>query len=481
MSTLPAPHATRFSKRLRQRAPSPTPSRAQSHPPQPMFSLDPRMRKKSFTRPIDGPILALPNELIAEIFTHVCDPTLVAQICGHLRNIALSCPSLWSTFSLAPNRYNLSSQLAMTKEWLKRSGSCSLSVTIDHEAATNMEDSQALAPPSALYYRLVLPMLKHRDTLSRLERLDLRVDLSSSSLRLLQTLMPNLTHLGLFANRGEELLISPHTFPHLRSIELRRVLETPSVQFPYAQITALRFDDVELHQLREILAKTIALLHCEVSALRPGGLDDGKMLRLERLESLVFSEYRRWGYTRWEDVVFPIAAMSLPSLRILQVPEIYLNYPPHEGALALIERSGCKLEELRIVGLMHTTEAAFREKLACTRTGAVFYPQEPRQVSALTDHNFDFAPLPASAVACNLNQGLEDDCEEGDDLPDEAGVNCPPLPPDCSNDVGEQWPPDPPLDPWNGVDGVAPSTTKWCRSRSPTFDDLTRDNACPMN
>ncbi|KAJ7658360.1 hypothetical protein DFH06DRAFT_1131349 [Mycena polygramma] len=45
-----------------------------------------------------------------------------------------------------------------------------------------------------------------------------------------------------------------------------------------------------------------------------------------------------------------------------------------------------------------------------TRTGAVFSPQEPRQVSALTGNNFDFAPLLASAVACN--QGPEDEHEE---------------------------------------------------------------------
>ncbi|KAJ7665161.1 hypothetical protein DFH06DRAFT_1127521 [Mycena polygramma] len=371
MSTLSAP-PPRFSKRLRQQAPSPAPRRAQSHPPQPMFSLDRHIRERSFTRQLDSPILTLPNELIAEIFTHVCDPTLVAQICRHLRDIALSCPSLWCTFSLTPNRYNLPSQLVMTKEWLTRSGGRPLSVTIDDGGSpTNLENFQALAPPSALYYRLVLPMLKHRDTLSRLERLDFRMDLSSSSLKLLQTEMPILTHLGLSANRVRTLfgtgpvVVSPQSFPRLRSIELRCVLATPSFRFPYAQITTLRIDDVEYRQLRDILAQTTALVHCEVSNIRPGALDDGKMIRLEHLESLVFSEYRRWGYSRWEDVVFPIAAMTLPSLRILQIPEIYLNYPPYKGALALVERSGCRLEELRIMDLTYTSEATFREKLAC--------------------------------------------------------------------------------------------------------------------
>ncbi|KAJ7665176.1 hypothetical protein DFH06DRAFT_1323578 [Mycena polygramma] len=374
MSTLSAPPATRFSKRLRQQAPSPAPRRAQSHPPQPMFSLDRHMRERSFTRQLDSPILTLPNELIAEIFTHVCDPTLVAQICRHLRDIALSCPSLWSTFSLTPNRYNLPSQLVMTKEWLTRSGGRPLSVTIDDRAATSMGTFGALAPPSALYYRLVLPMLKHRDTLSRMERLDFRMDLSSSSLKLLQTEMPNLTHLGLSANlvctgfRSGPVIVSPQTFPRLRSIELRCVLATPSVRFPYAQITTLRIDDVEYRQLRDILAQTTALVHCEVSNIRPGALDDGKMIRLEHLESLVFSEYRRWGYSRWEDVVFPIAAMTLPSLRILQIPEIYLNYPSYKGALALVERSRCRLEELGIMDLTYTSEATFREKLACVPT-----------------------------------------------------------------------------------------------------------------
>ncbi|KAJ6463116.1 hypothetical protein C8R47DRAFT_1225239 [Mycena vitilis] len=373
MSTPAAPPMTRFSRRLRQQAPSqapsPTPCHTASHPLHPMFSLDRHMRERSFTRQLDSPILLLPNELITEIFTHIRDPTLVAKICHRLRVIALSCPSQWSTFSLAPNRYNLPGQLAMTKEWLMRSGSHPLSITIDDLAATNM--GMFSAPPSALYYKLVLPMLKHRDTLIRLEQLNLRMDLSTSSLRLLRTLMPNLMHLGVQMNRvctglqNGPVMISPQTFPSLCSIELRYVLETPSVQFPYAQITTLRFDIIEYHQLRDILAKTTALVHCEVSNIRPGALDDGKMLQLEHLESLVFSEYKRWGYSRWEDVIFPIATMTLPSLRILQVPEIYLNHPSYDCVLALVERSGCKLEEVHILDLAYTTEATFREKLAC--------------------------------------------------------------------------------------------------------------------
>ncbi|KAJ7665163.1 hypothetical protein DFH06DRAFT_1323563 [Mycena polygramma] len=321
-------------------------------------------------RSLTHPIHTLPNELIAEIFSHICDPTLVTQICRHLRDVALSCPSLWSTISLTPNHYNLHSQLAMTKEWSTRSGGRPLSVTIDDGGPAN---SQAFAPPSALYAELVLPMLTHRDTLSRLERLDFWVDLSSSSLKLLQTEMPNLTHLGLSANRVRTLfgkgpvVVSPQTFPRLRSFELRSVFKIPSVEIPYAQITTLRFDDIEYCQLRDILAKTTALVHCEASNIRSGGLDDGKMLRMEHLQSLVFS-HRRWDYSRWEDVVFPIAAMTLPSLRILQVPEIFLNHPSHEGVLSLVERSGCRLEELRIIGLAYTSEATFREKLACVPT-----------------------------------------------------------------------------------------------------------------
>ncbi|KAJ6452517.1 hypothetical protein C8R47DRAFT_1229401 [Mycena vitilis] len=415
MSTLSAPYATRLQERLRRGVPTPQPSATQvsvpSTPtetrtnrvlrsahsrnkgarglspniqraasPSPLARRSPKEWRACLSpmtndkeiihllpvlRSLTRPILTLPYEMITEIFIYVRDPTLVAQICHHLRAIALSCPSLWSTILVILKNHNLPMQLAKAKEWSTRSCRCPLSVTI--EGVSRMKD---YVSPCELYNGFLLPMLSHHDTVFRLERLIVRMDLWSSSLDILKTPMPRLRHLAISSRdiTGKvTIVIPPETFPRLRSLELGRV-KNSFVELSFTQITTLRVDDIEYPQLREILGQTTTLLHCEVGGIviRPFARNDPQMLRLEYLQSLVFTRCNR--RKTQQDPIFPIATMTLPSLCILQVPEIYLHSPSYKDLLAFVERSGCRLQELRIIDPASASKATLRDKLACVPT-----------------------------------------------------------------------------------------------------------------
>ncbi|KAJ3889128.1 hypothetical protein GG344DRAFT_79098 [Lentinula edodes] len=83
----------------------------------------------------------LPVELLREIFLYLLPgrdwmleetppPQLVfVQVCKHWRNIAISYPTLWSTFMII---HPIERHIPMTKLWLERSGNHPLTIYIDH-------------------------------------------------------------------------------------------------------------------------------------------------------------------------------------------------------------------------------------------------------------------------------------------------------------------------------------------------------------
>jgi hypothetical protein len=80
------------------------------------------------------------------------------------------------------------------------------------------------------------------------------------------------------------------------------------------------------------------------------------------LESLIFSLYNFDEHSLFG--IFPISHMTLPALRILQIPETYIHYPSFDALLAFVSKSGCSLEELRIIDLTHTSEQVYRDKFS---------------------------------------------------------------------------------------------------------------------
>ncbi|KAJ7734790.1 hypothetical protein DFH07DRAFT_928418 [Mycena maculata] len=91
------------------------------------------------------PVLALPNEIVIEIFVHflplypepppvvgLFSPIVLGQVCQKWREIILSTSALWKGAAVSLNRYsNFDRTLRLLETSLQRSGSRALSIAID--------------------------------------------------------------------------------------------------------------------------------------------------------------------------------------------------------------------------------------------------------------------------------------------------------------------------------------------------------------
>ncbi|KAJ7858446.1 hypothetical protein B0H13DRAFT_2672502 [Mycena leptocephala] len=167
-----------------------------------------------------SPIRRLPLDVIEEIFV-ACIPThrncvmsadeapvLLGRICSSWRTISLSIPRLWSrlhivepirTYSSSPGLYeaNVAQRLEVTNAWLRRSGTCPLSISFESNGhtitpsppasntdlflnalilfANQWQNIRLVTPPLALetFSRLTesdVPLLKHLDILQFSDR-----------------------------------------------------------------------------------------------------------------------------------------------------------------------------------------------------------------------------------------------------------------------------------------------------------------------
>ncbi|KAJ6482345.1 hypothetical protein C8R47DRAFT_1218015 [Mycena vitilis] len=293
------------------------------------------------------PVYTLPDELIADIFTHVRDPMLVAQVCRTWRETALHFPSLWSCILLRLSRTRLEKNWALVETFMLRSGGLLLSLSLKY--GPDDEGSSHLGT------KFVDFLHDLANTHSRLEHLDVGVILSGDELQFLRVPMPNLTHLTVSMDRictaNSPVAM---TVPQLRSITFYcfNPYNLPlykKLAFPRHQITSLNFDCVKFLHLRDVLMTTPALVHCAVSRMEHSSMGPTPewlqpKLELEHLQSLRFYLYDyEENPVRVHDV-FPLSYMTkLPSLRILEIPETYLHYPSYTDVLNLVVRSGCML------------------------------------------------------------------------------------------------------------------------------------------
>ena len=252
---------------------------------------------------------------------------------------------------------SIARRLSLATAWLERSGTRPLSITF-----TNGPDDTVLWPGNKLWQKFLLSISHH---FCRLEHLEIGATLIGPSLQLMRSPMPRLTHLTLWVNhictQSEPLILTPENFPLLQSLELHHYTRYRTIEFPWKQITTLICDDLNCDDFGMILGQASALLRCEVSNLICGvGTDMGGPITVPHLESLIFSLYRVAETSVYH--AFPIAAMTLPALRNLQVPEAYLRHPSFEDLGAFVTRSGCSLEKLRIIDLTHTSKQSYMDK-----------------------------------------------------------------------------------------------------------------------
>ncbi|KAF8215577.1 hypothetical protein K438DRAFT_1798889 [Mycena galopus ATCC 62051] len=260
------------------------------------------------------PVLALPNEITTEIFTHFVppypdcpqfvgpdSPTLLTQICHEWREIALGTPTLWR--AMTPSDRSISSDrcVHLCEAWLHRSRSCPLSLSLEFGYLDR-------AP------QILSALVLHR---ARWEYLDLR--LYSSHLPAIEGPMPLLR----FTLQAEFF---------------------SKVVLPLGQVTSLTLKAVSRSEYAVILRQTCNLVQCELDVWYDrGAVDDlppDNDIELPCLESFVF---------RNQDVPWTIAAgyladFRLPALRSLQLAESFLEPEPIDALASFISKSGCTLQ-----------------------------------------------------------------------------------------------------------------------------------------
>ncbi|KAJ7908969.1 hypothetical protein B0H13DRAFT_2330822 [Mycena leptocephala] len=278
------------------------------------------------------PVLTLPNEIISEIFMHflpaysglppltgILSPTLLTHICCKWREIALGTPSLWKAIELTTeNHIHLEQQVNIAGMWLNRSRCCPVSLRLDFIGAT-VDLSQVFAT--------VVP---HR---ARLERLTLY--LSPSYLPTIEGPMPLLRQLDVVVDHTASVVVTFRELPLLRTV----ILSGPATLCVIAQTPNLVRCVLEVcfepddHQLP---GPDIALLRLESFELSFDDPPDD--LETSYLETFIF-----------------------PALINLKIAARLLGSNPIDSLTSFISKSGCKLQEVRIIGETSVAEGSYLE------------------------------------------------------------------------------------------------------------------------
>ncbi|KAJ6589381.1 hypothetical protein B0H19DRAFT_1226915 [Mycena capillaripes] len=283
------------------------------------------------------PVLTLPTEITSEIFIHflpvypLCppltgsfSPNLLTQICRTWREIALTTPALWRSIILYGD--DAPSVVRHVRMWLDRSGCYPLSIRVEDVGNRRVDIAKVLA--------VVVP---HH---TRWEHVDLR--LSLSHIPTIHVPMPLLRHLDLrLPDTSEPCVFTFHEMPLLRTVSLNYTA-AKSITLPWAQLTSLRLKNVAPCEYVPLLRQTLNLVRCDLDTFNDGELDmHGLNIRLPYLESLTF---------KGEPVLGCLEIFVVPTLRRLEIPELFLAPNPIEALASLVSRSGCELQEVCIMG-----------------------------------------------------------------------------------------------------------------------------------
>ncbi|KAK7014267.1 F-box domain-containing protein [Favolaschia claudopus] len=297
--------------------------------------------KRSIQERIDSytyPVLALPTEIITQIFLHYIplypqppplvglrSPTTLTHICRKWRQIALATPRLWRALKLTPS-YMLPSEeivASIVALWTERSACTTLSIFANH--------SPQVMP-------LLLP---HR---SRWEYLNLDFDNGSQ----IQTLhidgpMPLLRSLTLAVWDAVDTPLPLLEVPLLRTVVINDH-GPPSLVLPWSQLTSLTLRTTHPDACLSILRAASQLVQCRLHLWSQPTPLGGAAVVLPRLESLVLERDSEVCREFFESLV-------APALRRLEIPEAFLRPHVVETLNAFISKSGCTLQSLQITKL----------------------------------------------------------------------------------------------------------------------------------
>jgi hypothetical protein len=359
------------------------------------------------------PVLTLPNEIVAEVFTHflpvyprrpppfgLLSPTTLGQICQKWREIAFSTPSLWRAIALYLGQTErFESQLNLLETWMERSGSCPLSIAIATFSISHNELDR--------FTQAIIPQCERWEYL--------RIPTSLSRTHPTKTQMPLLRGLEIAANPRKGL---NNPIPFLDASQLYNVHLgcydnnlLPTI--PWAQLTTLVLDAAAPHNCVVILNLTTNLVQC---TLIFGRLFDivgdpiADIKPLLHLESLVFATQSHFGLAPMGPGPDFISKLTLPALRKLHVPEEGLGPNPGTPLVSLISRSGCSLQELYITGFSQSGSFYRTVFPSVPKVAVNLQRNAPRR---LRDEEAFYADLSESDSTSDSMQESDDDSDNG--------------------------------------------------------------------
>ncbi|KAF7335975.1 F-box domain-containing protein [Mycena sanguinolenta] len=298
------------------------------------------------------PVLMLPSEITSEIFmkfipeypsppplTGLLSPTTLTHVCRRWRAIAHSTPALWRAIMVPAYLCTIRNEaylLSILESWLSRSRSFPLSIST--EDMFEVLSGRLCRGP--------------RSSSSAMEYVTLTV-LDECVVHTMHGAMPLLRQ---FEIRTDFIASPPSPIrfcevPQLRSVtiwEYPQLRETAGIDiFPWSQLTSLTLIDVD--GWPAILKETANLLHCHLFLC---GEEDLTVpdIRLPVLESLVLSPFSDSLFGPDEPATNALPSLFTPALRILEVPESFLQPDPIAMLDSFISKSGCDLQKICITG-----------------------------------------------------------------------------------------------------------------------------------
>ncbi|KAF8156196.1 hypothetical protein K438DRAFT_1942897 [Mycena galopus ATCC 62051] len=309
------------------------------------------------------PVLSLPPEIVAEIFTNflpsyperpphvgIFSPLLLCQICGPWRQIALTTPWLWRAVSIElhdrENRETVAWKLALLETWLSRSGACLLSIRLHYQI-------DQFRPPFGNTAHPSLSEFLHT-VVRRCERWE-HIDcvMPFAHLHIIQGDMPQLRNLVFGPSDLPDNEDEPVTLlelfgraPQLTDVVLTECFVPSSMHLPWSQLTYLEALCLYEHECMEIFSYATNLIRCTMAVCGPSepSAPPPVIPVHSHLRDLTF-------ITLEADVILAdiLDLLTLPALRTLEVPEQCVSVADPISTLTdLVARSRCTLDELRI-------------------------------------------------------------------------------------------------------------------------------------